>query len=153
MGRAVVGVQDHPLHQQQAAPQAERLLGTREQRQTLPGILWTLRLSQEPEQHDCLWTWTLERLRLEKAELNLKLSGICHPLHLRYASLSWCLLLFISNGPFSCNMGNVLVEDGMALSLLFFSPYLFHVCLFFCFLFKNIIDRICFSSFAVLYLL
>merc|ERR1711994_640364 len=83
-----------------------------------------------------------------------ELFGICHPLHMRFTSLSRCFFVFISNELFSCIMGNVLVEDGMALSLLFFSPYLFHVCLFFVFssrtssivfAFLRLLSCICFS--------
>ena len=49
-GSAVVGVQDHALHQQQAAAQAVWVLGPREQRETVPGILWEDCEFEKPEQ-------------------------------------------------------------------------------------------------------
>jgi len=47
----VVGVEDDALHQQQAVAQVECVLGPREQRETVPGILWTMCEPEKPEQY------------------------------------------------------------------------------------------------------
>jgi len=47
----VVGIEDDALYQQQAVAQVECVLGSREQRKTVPRILWTVREPEKPEQY------------------------------------------------------------------------------------------------------
>jgi len=47
----LVGVEDDALHQQQAIAQVECVLGSREQRKTVPRILWTVCEPEKPEQY------------------------------------------------------------------------------------------------------